>query len=185
MLSTKVLQLLIFSPVHWSVPTFSSTHHKFMTHILIWPTTNPSPFIPPTTASYKHKRDALPDRLTIYSLFQEACSFLKAPLKPNGRVSSYLHPWHRLVFLPGQGCLAHMHKIARDSPKPPIRDKLICCILLQGHFFKLPAGGRPCKQVTLISSQNQSSMFSFSSPPLITLPGEITPLYVRLPCSAF
>lgn len=106
-----------------------------MTHILIWPSTNPSPFIPPTTASYKHKRDALPDRLTIYFLFQEAHSFLKAPLKPNGRVSSYLHPWHRLGFLPGQGCLAHMHKIARDSPKPPIRDKLICCILLQGHFL--------------------------------------------------
>lgn len=62
-------------------------------------------------------------------------SLLKAPLKSNGRVSSYLHPWHRLGFLPGQGCLAYMHKIPRDSPKPLIRDKLICCILLQGHFL--------------------------------------------------
>lgn len=61
--------------------------------------------------------------------------------------------------LPRQGCLSNMHKISRDSPKPLIRDELISCILLQGHFLNCLLEGDLASKL-LISCQNYKSMFS-------------------------
>lgn len=159
----KIIQLLIHYQHAEGLPHITD-FLRVNTHILTWPSTNLSPFLPSATASYKHNRLTLPEPFTVYSVVQE-----KASLKSDGKVCSYLHPWHREECLPGQGCLANMHKIARDSPKPLIRDELISCILLQGHFLNWLLEGDLASKL-LISCQNCRSMFSIAvSPSLIAL----------------
>lgn len=177
----KIIQLLThYQHAEGLSPNFLPHITDFLTvktHILTWPSTNSSPFPPSVTTSYKHDRHALPDPFTVYSIFQEAQPILKASFKSDhfqdGKVCSYLSPWHKEECLPGQGCLANMYKIARDSPKPLIRDKLISCILLQGHFFNCMLEGDLASKL-LISCQNYSSMFSIAVSPSLTALSEIT-----------
>lgn len=106
-------------------------------HLLISPFTNPCPIAAHNCqfTSIIGMPCQIPSLWAITIYFFKRHNLFKIPLKPIGRVSSYLHLWHSLGQLPRQGCPANLCTMARDSVKALIRDKLNSCIPLQNHFL--------------------------------------------------